>query len=134
MIYGRATHGLTLSWRMPLLYRNQSNQWAGFYLIETSNMKVLKKLLWKRIRNNIFKSKIYLKFGSLRNCFVFQIWKFHFYIFQKEQGTKKLCRSYLRMLINALFDRAFSFGIYSPLLKIMLFDEDLQIVKILYLT
>ena len=34
------------------------------------------------------------------------------------------------MLINALFDRAFSFSIYSPLLKKMLFDEDLQIVKI----
>ena len=41
---------LTLSWRGPLLYRNQSidlqskaNQWTGFYMITVSVMKVLKK-------------------------------------------------------------------------------------------
>ena len=35
---------LTLSWRMPLSYRNQSsaNEWTGFYMITASVMKELK--------------------------------------------------------------------------------------------
>ena len=42
---------LTLSWRRPLLYRNQSidllaNQWTGFYMITASVMKGLRILLW----------------------------------------------------------------------------------------
>ena len=32
---------LTLSWRQPLSYRNQSNQWTGFYMITASVMKEL---------------------------------------------------------------------------------------------
>ena len=32
---------LTLSWRWSLSYRNQSNQWTGSYMIETSVMKEL---------------------------------------------------------------------------------------------
>ena len=36
---------LTLSWRRPLSYRNQSaNQWAGFYMITASDMKGLRSL------------------------------------------------------------------------------------------
>ena len=32
---------LTLSWRRPLSYRNQSNQWTGSYMITASVMKGL---------------------------------------------------------------------------------------------
>ena len=33
---------LSLSWRRSLPYRNQSNQWAGFYIIGTSVVKEIK--------------------------------------------------------------------------------------------
>ena len=44
----KAIFSLTLSWRRPLSYRNQSivcsaNQWTGFYMITASVMKGLKK-------------------------------------------------------------------------------------------
>ena len=32
---------LTLSWRRPISYRNQSNQWNGFYMISASVIKGL---------------------------------------------------------------------------------------------
>ena len=38
---------LTLSWRQPLSYRNQSNQWTGFYMITASVMKELSILICK---------------------------------------------------------------------------------------
>ena len=33
---------LTLSWRRPLSYRNQSTEWTGFYMITASVMKELR--------------------------------------------------------------------------------------------
>ena len=50
---------LTLSWRRPLPYRNQSidllcstNQWTGFYMITASVVKELKQILLWLFRNN----------------------------------------------------------------------------------
>ena len=47
---------ITLSWRRPLPYRNQTwaNQWTGFYMIGTSAMKKLKqKFLWNTYMINL---------------------------------------------------------------------------------
>ena len=49
---------LTLSWRRPLSYRNQSNQWTGFYMITASVMKGCKflNLIGFRFRKTSFLS------------------------------------------------------------------------------
>ena len=44
---------LTLSWRRPLSYRNQSNQWTVFDMITAFVMKELSGKLWKIFANSL---------------------------------------------------------------------------------
>ena len=46
---------LTLSWRRPLSYRNQSNQWTGFYMTTVSIMEELR--LYPQV---LFKQKLFV--------------------------------------------------------------------------